>query len=202
MTRIQRGYGKLSIRNGLIIPAALFSLVLASCRQDMHDQPKYKPLRASRFFADGRSARPLPMGVIARGHLDDTDSLHTGTANGAFLTQIPVPVNIETLSRGQERFNIYCAPCHGRVGDGRGMIARRGFMIPSDLNSPRVRHAPPGYIFGVITNGYGAMPDYRDQVPVADRWAIAAYVRALERSRQTTLADVPAEHRTELEAHP
>lgn len=181
------------------IVIAVFSSALVACRQDMHDQPKYKPLAASRFFPDGRASRPFPVGVIARGHLNDNDTVHTGLANGKFVPDIPVPVNMALLSRGHERFDIYCAPCHGRIGDGRGMIARRGFMIPSDLNSPRVRQAPPGYIFGVITNGYGAMPDYRDQVPVADRWAIIAYVRALERSRQATLADVPPDHRSDLE---
>ncbi len=195
-----RECGKLSGRNYLAI--ALLAAGLGGCRQDMHNQPKYRPLRASEFFPDGRSARPLPAGVIARGHLNDGDSFHTGTANGGFLTQIPVTVDLNLLTRGQQRFNIYCAPCHGRVGDGRGMIARRGFMIPSDLNSPRVRQAPPGYIFAVISNGYGAMPDYGDQVDVADRWAIVAYVRALERSRQGTLADVPADAQAQLQGTP
>jgi len=183
------------------LPAAIIVL-LAGCRQDMQDQPKYKGLRPSRFFADGREARPLPLGVIARGHLNDTDSFHTGLVKGEFMTNFPMPMSMQLLSRGQGRFDIYCAPCHGRIGDGRGMIARRGFMIPSDLNSPRVRQAPAGYLFEVISNGFGAMPDYRDQVPVADRWAIIAYVRALERSRQATLADVPTEHRQELENTP
>lgn len=178
-------------------------LLFTGCRQDMHDQPKYKPLAVSTFFADGRSARPIPEGTVSRDALDDADSLHTGNAaNGAFLDTIPMPITEALLRRGEERYDIFCSPCHDRLGTGRGMVALRGFKIPSDLNSDRVRQAPPGYLFQVISNGYQAMPDYADQIPVEDRWAIVAYLRALELSRHATMADVPVEARARLEAQP
>jgi mono/diheme cytochrome c family protein len=177
----------------------LLSLLLCSCRQDMQDQPKYKPLAASKFFADGRAARPTPAFTIARDELDDNDDLHTGGSGESFLASIPVRVDAALLERGRQRFDIYCSPCHGRLGNGDGMIARRGFKAPADLASDRVRQAPPGYIFQVIRNGYGAMGDYRDQVSAADAWAIVAYIRALELSRGATMADLPPEQRAQLE---
>ncbi len=177
-------------------------LCATACRQDMQDQPKYKPLAESRFFADGRSARPIPAGTIARDELNDEDALHTGAANGTFLASIPLPVNATLLHRGQDRFDIYCSPCHGRLGDGNGMVAQRGFRAPANLHSDRLRSVPPGYIYQVITNGYGAMGDYDDQIPVSDRWAIVAYVRALQLSRSANVNEVPANERTQLEARP
>lgn len=183
-----------------IISASVSAMLLVACRQDMHDQPKYKPLAVSAFFADGRSARPIPEGTIARGELNDTDSAHTGTAGNGFVDVVAVPVTESLLRRGQERYDIFCSPCHDRMGTGNGMIAQRGFKIPADLNSDRVRNSPPGYLFQVISNGYQAMPDYKDQIPVPDRWAIVAYVRALELSRHSTLQDVPPQFRAPLEA--
>ncbi len=177
---------------------ALPLLLMASCRQDMQDQPRYKPLGASRFFADGRDARPIPPGTIARDELNDTDSFHTGEANGAFLDTIPLKIDSKLLHRGQERFDIYCSPCHGRTGDGNGMVAKRGVKIPADFHTGRLREVPPGYIYQVIKNGYGAMGDYGDQIPVRDRWAIVAYVRALQLSRDASLNDVPAKQRGQL----
>ena len=179
---------------------AMFSLLLflAGCRQDMHDQPKYKPLGESRFFADGRDARPIPPGTIARDELNDNDSFHTGVANGEFLDAIPLKVDLNLLHRGQERFNIFCSPCHGRTGDGNGMVAQRGVKIPADFHTDRLRSVPPGYIYQVIKNGYGAMGDYGDQIPVNDRWAIVAYVKALQLSRDATLNDVPTARRAQL----
>lgn len=173
-------------------------LLLTACRRDMQDQPKYKPLGANRFFADGRDARPIPAGTIARDELNDADSLHTGDANGAFLDAIPLKVDSNLLHRGQERFDIYCSPCHGRTGDGNGMVAQRGVKIPADLHTDRLRQVPPGYVYQVIKNGYGAMGDYGDQIPVNDRWAIVAYVKALQLSRGTRLNDVPAEKHEQL----
>jgi len=170
-------------------------LLLASCRQDMQDQPKYKPLGANRFFADGRDARPIPAGTIALDELNDTDSFHTGEANGAFLDTIPLKVDSTLLHRGQERFDIYCSPCHGRTGDGNGMVAQRGVKIPANLHTDRLREVPPGYIYQVIKNGYGAMGDYGDQIAVNDRWAIVAYVRALQLSRDASLSEVPPDQR-------
>lgn len=177
-------------------------LVTSACRQDMQDQPKYKPLAPSRFFADGRSARPIPAHTIARDELNDNDSFHTGEINGAFLDTIPLAVNLQLLERGHDRYNIFCSPCHGEVGDGLGMVARRGFQIPANLHTDRLRAVPPGYIYQVITNGYGAMPDHGDQIPVRDRWAIVAFVRALQLSHHVTLADVPRAEREQLNKTP
>jgi mono/diheme cytochrome c family protein len=173
-------------------------LLTAACRQDMQDQPKYKPLGANRFFADGRDARPIPAGTVARDELNDTDSFHTGEANGAFLDTIPLTVDAKLLHRGQERFNIYCSPCHGRTGDGNGMVAQRGVKIPANFHTDRLREVPPGYVYQVIKNGYGGMGDYGDQIPVNDRWAIVAYLKALQLSRDANLNDVPADQRRRL----
>jgi mono/diheme cytochrome c family protein len=179
--------------------AVLSLLVLmAACRQDMQDQPKYKPLGASRFFADGRDARPIPAGTIARDDFNNHDSFHTGENNFDFLDTIPLKVDSALLHRGQERYNIYCSPCHARTGDGNGMVAQRGVKIPADFHTDRLRSVPPGYIYQVIKNGYGAMGDYGDQIPVNDRWAIVAYVKALQLSRDATLSDVPVDQRDHL----
>lgn len=179
--------------------SALVLLPALGCRRDMQDQPKYKPLRSSRFFADERSARPVPVGTIARDELNDVDVLHTGLQNGIFATQFPVPITQRILLRGQERYNVFCTPCHGFTGDGNGMIAKRGFKWPANLHTDRLRNAPPGYLFQVISNGYGAMPAYRHQIPPDDRWAILTYLRALQLSRQAALTDVPADKRAEME---
>jgi mono/diheme cytochrome c family protein len=188
------------IRNPL--PALVSSIALAlltGCRQDMHDQPKYKPLAASAFFADGRSARPLVEDTVARGHLDEDVELFTGkTAGGKLVELLPVKVSAELLKRGQERFDIYCSPCHDRTGSGHGMVVRRGFKQPPSYHIDRLRQAPVGHFFDVMTSGFGAMPDYRSQITVADRWAIVAYIRALQRSQQATLADVPPEKAADL----
>lgn len=171
---------------------------VSACRRDMQVQPKYVSLSPSSFFVDGRSARPIPAHTIARGHLNDEDAFHTGAVNGAFLDTIPTPITRQVLERGQQRFNIFCTPCHGPLGDGDGMVARRGFKIPANLHSARLLQAPPGYLFQVISNGYGAMPDYDHQIHVADRWAIVAYIRALQLSQNATVADVPAQERGRL----
>ncbi len=177
----------------------LAALVMAvSCRRDMQDQPKYKPLGQNHFFADGRDSRPIPPNTIARDELSDNDSIHTGSNASGFLETIPLPVNIFLLERGRDRFNIYCSPCHGQTGDGYGMVRQRGFWIPANLHTDRLRSAPPGYIYQVIKNGYGAMPDHGDQIPVKDRWAIVAYVRALQLSRNADLSDVPPKDREQL----
>lgn len=184
------------------IVASLAVAILTGCRRDMQDQPKYRPLRASAFFNDGRSARPIPAGTVATDEADSADSIHTGYTNGTWAATIQVPVDEALLKRGRERFDIYCSPCHGRLGDGNGMVAQRGLAAPMNLLSDRVKREPPGYIFDVITNGFGAMGDYGDQVPVHDRWAIIAYIRALELSRSGTLADVPVEARAQLGGTP
>ena len=176
-------------------------LLLASCRQDMHDQPRYLPLQTSNFFADGRASRPIPAGTVARDEVVTPGVLQTGgDARGNFSEVIPVPVDMALLKRGQERYDIYCVPCHGYLGDGDGMVSRRGVRVPANLLTDRIRQAPPGYIFQVISNGYGAMGDYADQIPSeTDRWAVVAYVRALELSQSATLDQVPAADRAKLE---
>jgi mono/diheme cytochrome c family protein len=183
----------------LCIAASLAFVAWTGCRRDMQDQPKVIPLRPSQFFADGRSARPIPPNTIARDELNDTDSFHTGADKNGFLNQIPMKVDRAMLQRGEQRYNIYCTPCHGMLGDGNGMVTRRGFKWPSNLHTDRIRNAPPGYLFQVISNGYGAMPHYDDQIPVQDRWNIVAYVRALQLSRHASINDVAANERAQLE---
>jgi mono/diheme cytochrome c family protein len=179
--------------------AGLVTVLAASgCRQDMHDQPKYVPLRESAFFGDARSARPVVPGTVARGQLHDDALLYTGKANGADATVFPFRVDAPVLARGRERFDIYCAPCHGRTGQGDGMIVRRGYRRPPSFHQDRLRDVAVGHYFDVITNGFGAMPDYAAQIAAADRWAIVAYVRALQLSEHATLADVPAAERGKI----
>ena len=178
---------------------AVFALfALAACRQDMHDQPKYIPLRESTFFGDARSARPGVEGTVARGHLRDDDLTYTGKINGQDATVFPAPVTAATMARGRERFNIYCSPCHGRTGQGDGMIVLRGYRRPPSFLQDRLIGAPVGHFFDVITNGFGAMPDYSAQIRAEDRWAIIAYVRALQLSGHATLADVPSSERDRI----
>ncbi len=165
----------------------------------MADQPRYKTLAKSTFFEDGRAARPLIPGTVAQGELRADERLYTGKSGGALVTVLPVPLTQELLQRGQERYNIYCAPCHDRMGGGRGMIVLRGYRPPPSYHIARLREAPVGHFFDVITRGFGVMPDYAEQVRPADRWAIAAYIRALQLSQSATLADVPPGKRQELE---
>lgn len=175
------------------------STALAACRQDMHDAPRYEALEASAFFADGRSARPLVQNTVARGTLREDELLYTGRIGGELADEFPMPVTAEMMARGRERFNIFCSPCHGRTGMGDGMIVQRGFRAPPSFHDERLRMAPVGHFFDVMTNGFGAMQDYASQVPVADRWAIAAYIRALQLSQRATLADVPPDRRADLD---
>jgi mono/diheme cytochrome c family protein len=164
----------------------------------MHDQPKYIPLRESTFFSDSRSARPLVPGTVARGHLHEDSLLYSGKADGADATVFPFPVDAKVMARGQERFDIHCSPCHGRTGLGDGMIVRRGYRRPPTFHQDRLRDAPVGHFYDVITNGFGAMPDYAAQIKVEDRWAIVAYLRALQLSEHATLEQVPAAEREKL----
>jgi mono/diheme cytochrome c family protein len=179
--------------------AAVLLFAFAACRQDMHDQPKYKPLAASKFFKDGLSARPIVEGTVARGHLDDDVEMFTGkTAAGKLVDQVPVPMTAALVARGRERFDIYCSPCHDKTGSGNGMVVRRGFKQPPSYHIDRLRQAPAGHFYDVMTNGFGAMPDYRTQIEPADRWAIVAYIRALQRSQHATIADVPPDEAAKL----
>jgi mono/diheme cytochrome c family protein len=208
----------------------LFTFSFSACRQDMHDQPKYRPLRPVDQIGtinDGRSARPRVEGTVARGDLRDDVEFYTGklarfglagvrvagasspqapaqpaagggSALQGFVTEFPMPILATDLDRGQERFNIYCSVCHGPLGDGGGMIPKRGFRRPPSYHDDRLRNAPVGYFFDVITNGFGNMPDYSAQVEPADRWRIIAYIRALQLSQRASVADVPADRRGEL----
>lgn len=174
-------------------------LLLAGCRQDMHDAARYDPLEASAFFANGQSARPLVPNTVARGLLRADDHLYLGRVNGQLADTFPMAVTADVMARGQERFNVFCAPCHDRSGTGHGMIVQRGFRAPPSFHEERLRTAPVGYYFDVMTNGFGAMQDYAAQVPVVDRWAIAAYIRALQLSQRATVNDVPESRRADLD---
>ena len=164
----------------------------------MHDQPKYQPLERSSFFDDGRASRPLLAGTIAQGQLREDAHLYTGKSGKDPVTTFPFPITEQVLRRGQQRFNIYCSPCHDRLGTGLGMVVRRGLRQPPSYHIDRLREAPVGYFFDVISNGFGAMPDYATEIEPVDRWAIVAYIRVLQRSQKATLADVPAEKRAAL----
>jgi hypothetical protein len=170
----------------------------------MHDQPKYKYLRGSDFFTDGRSARPLVENTVARGQLQEDSVFYTGmlqSTNGPVpTTEFPIEVNRQVLERGQERFNIYCSPCHGQLGNGLGMIVQRGFKQPPSYHIDRLREAPVGHFFDVMTNGYGAMWKYSPQIEARDRWAIAAYIRVLQATQNTNINDLSPEQRSKLPA--
>ena len=169
-------------------------LAASACRQDMFNQPKLLPLQSSTFFADGRASRPLPEDTVARGQLHGDDLLSTGRLGGAVADRFPFPITAAILDRGQQRFDIFCSPCHGRTGDGHGMIVQRGFPAPPSFHTERLRNAPIGHFFNVITHGYGVMYSYAARVEPADRWAIAAYIRALQLSQNANVQELaPAE---------
>ena len=174
----------------LLSATALF--LLTGCRADMQNQPYQRPLVESDFYADKRAARPLVEGTVARGNERADTYFYTGKTGSEDGNFMPFPVTAEVMQRGQQRYNIYCAPCHAETGDGNGMIVQRGFKRPPSYHNERLRKAPIGYFFDVMTNGFGAMLDYSQQVKPEDRWAIAAYIRALQLSQGATRADVPA----------
>jgi mono/diheme cytochrome c family protein len=209
----------------------VLGLVLSGCRQDMHNQPKFIPLRSSEFFPDRRSARYPVAGTIAQlcpnfvqagtaadasqsalcvdkdvdaEQLDPNSYFLNGRSNGTLGNELPNELKSKSLHdvliRGQERYNIYCTPCHSLIGDGNGMIVQRGYKKPPSFHEDRLRNAPLGHFYDVISNGFGAMPDYAAQIHPEDRWAIAAYIRALQRSQHATEADVPPEERDKLKA--
>jgi len=181
---------------------AAFAALLAGCRQDMQDQPRYKPLAATDFFGDGRSARPLVEDTVARGHLRLDDALYTGKSGDTDVDTFPFPITRADLLRGQERFNIYCSPCHSRVGDGNGMVVRRGFRQAANYHSEKLLKAPVGHFFDVMSNGFGAMPSYASRIEPEDRWRIAAYIRVLQFSENASIDDVPPAERAALLAQP
>ncbi len=164
----------------------------------MHDQPRYKPLAYSSFYDDHRSARPIPEGTVSRGPLRVNQVFYTGKKDDQPVNESPIPVTKELLERGENRFNIYCTPCHSRLGDGEGMVVQRGFSHPPSYHTDELRNKPIGHYFDVMTNGLGAMHNYAARIQPKDRWAIAAYIRALQLSQNAQLSDVPAEQRDEL----
>jgi mono/diheme cytochrome c family protein len=192
-------------RTRLLLVLSVCLLASAGCRQNMHNQNRVDTYEPSPFFEDGQSARQLPANTVARGDLRE-GAAYTGlSANLQPLSQVPFPVTREVLVRGQERYNIFCSPCHDRTGNGLGMIVRRGYKQPTSFHDPRLRNSQVGYFFNVMTEGFGVMPSYAPQVPVADRWAIAAYIRALQYSQNARMADleqagVPAERLRQIQA--
>ncbi|HXG25055.1 MAG TPA: cytochrome c [Chthonomonadales bacterium] len=192
-------------RLAAIIPGTVGLLLLAGCHIDMWRQPKVKPLEQSTFFADSLSARlPVP-GTVARGELREDAARYKGRVGGKLVDKFPFPITMEDMRRGQERFNIYCSPCHGRLGDGKGMIAQRGLALvrqPASYHTDRLRKIPVGHFYDVITNGFGIMYSYASRVEPDDRWRIAAYIRALQYSQNARLSDVPPEEIPKLEQTP
>lgn len=166
------------------------TMLMAGCRQDMHNQPKFYPQRGSSFYVDGRSVRPQVANTVARNQMHENGYFYTGFVNGKEGDGLPFPVTMPMMERGQERYNVYCTPCHSRVGNGAGMIVQRGYAAAGNFHTARLQAAPLGHFFNVISNGYGAMPDYSAQLTPADRWAVVAYVRALQLSQKATAADV------------
>ena len=197
------GNRKLQIANCKAqIVACVCNLLLAAsgCDMlDMYDEPRFEPLEASTFFDDGTSARPLVAGTVARGELREDEAFYSGKVDGKYVTELPVELDRELLTHGQERFNIYCSPCHGRVGDGNGMIVKRGFRKPpSFVSTDRLLNSPVGHFYDVMSNGFGAMPSYASRVEPHDRWAIVGYIRALQRSQNGSLDDVPDDLREKI----
>jgi len=181
---------------------ALLSL-LTACRPDMFNQPRANPLRESDFFPDGAASRPLPPHTVARGLLNEDEALYSGTIVTNLVIEFPFPVTRSLLERGQERFDIYCAVCHGRTGEGNGIVVQRGFPAPPSYHIDRLRAAPVGHFYDVMTRGYGVMYSYAARVEPSDRWAIAAYIRALQLSRHASVEQVSPDLRAQLEGrHP
>jgi mono/diheme cytochrome c family protein len=187
-----RGIDAPKLNRIVALCAIAASCLLAGCRQDMQDQPKFIPQRGTDFYADGRSARPQVENTVARGQLHEDAYFYTGLEDGKEGNAMPFPVTMEVLARGQERFNIYCAPCHSRVGNGAGMIVQRGYRPAGNYHTARLMAAPLGHFFAVMTHGYGAMPDYASQVTPQDRWAIVAYIKALQLSQAAKPSDAAA----------
>ncbi len=177
-------------RNVFVV--VLLALGAGACRQDMHDTPRYESYEASAFYADGRASRVAPTGTVARGWLREDEALYTGRANGELVAEFPFALSQADLQRGRERYGIYCTPCHGVLGDGQGMVVQRGLRRAASYHQDRLRDEKVGYFYDVVTNGFGAMQGYAEQIPVRDRWLIVAYVRALQLSQHATVAEVPA----------
>ncbi len=184
----------------LVIAFAALSVV--GCNTDMWVQKKSAPLSESEFFPDGAATRPLVPGTIPRGHLREDGAFYTGIENGKWVDKIPVAITNDLMKRGQDRFDIYCTPCHGRLGDGKGMIALRGFQLKrpvGNYHSDRLRKMPVGHFYDVITNGYGAMYSYASRIEPQDRWAVIAYIRALQLSQHGSVSDLSDPEKAKLD---
>jgi cbb3-type cytochrome c oxidase subunit III len=196
--RLEIKFGGVMARcRGLACLGAI-AMMIGGCRLDMHVQPKYLPYEPTDFFGDGRSERQPVAGTVARGHLRLDELLYTGKENGVLADKFPFPIARADLERGRERYNIYCTPCHDYTGTGNGMIVQRGFPPPPSFHIDRLRTAPAGHFFDVMTNGFGAMYSYSARIEPEDRWRIAAYVRVLQASRHATIEDVPEAERQKL----
>lgn len=181
---------------------AVGAMLVAGCHSDMYDQPRSKPLGASKFFANGQSSRPFVEGTVAHEAAGRDELLLTGKENGKFSNRFPFPVTEDMVRRGGERYNIYCSPCHGVLGDGKGMIVRRGFPAPPSYHTDSLRNAPAGHFVDVIGNGFGRMFSYADRVAPRDRWAIAAYIRALQLSQNLNVNELTDAQRQALNTPP
>lgn len=189
----------LNRRLASVAVALVVAASASACRQDMHDAAKVEPLEKSAFFKDKRGSRQLVAGTIARGKLKEDTLLHTGKDGDALSETFPFPVTAGVVQRGRERFDIYCSPCHSRTGEGNGMIVQRGYKKPPSFHEDRLRAMAPGYFVSAITNGFGVMPSYALQVQAEDRWAIAAYIKALQLSRTASVSDLTADEKLRLE---
>ena len=180
---------------------------MVGCNTDMWRQPRHEPYDSSEFYADGQSTRPLVAGTIPRGHLREDGAYFTGAENGRYIDRFPAGITVDKalLDRGQERFDVYCSPCHGRLGNGQGMIAQRGLTLKrpvGNYHTDRLRRMPVGHFYDVITNGYGTMYSYASRIEPQDRWAIVAYIRALQLSQDGRSGDVPPETLSQLQSDP
>jgi len=186
---------------GALLLMGVAGLLSTGCelRQAMYDQPKLRPLQSSDFFKNGMASQPLVEGTVARGLLNDDAHLHDGVVNGKIVDSFPFPITEEVVKRGQQRYEIFCTPCHDRAGTGNGMIVQRGFKQPPSYHIPRLQESAPGYFYTVIKNGFGVMSGYAPQIPVNDRWAIVAYIKALQLSQNAKIEDVPESMRAQLE---
>lgn len=183
-----------------LLASTVCLLLLTGCWYDMREQAKVKPLQSSDFFLDGQSSRLLLVDTVARGELNLDKAFYQGmNEDDTPVENFPIEITREVLERGRERYDIFCAPCHSRLGNGQGMIVQRGFKAPPSFHIDRLREAPPGYYYDVITNGFGVMYSYASRVPPEDRWAIIAYIKALQLSQNATLDDVPPDQRSKLE---
>jgi cytochrome c5 len=182
----------------MLTTVAIFAI--AGCRQQMADQPHQRPLEPSNFFDNGMASRPVEPGTVARAGRVQNEQRLNSKADGKLIDGFPFEVTMEVLARGQERYEIFCSPCHDRLGNGQGMIVRRGFTPARSFHDPRLRDAPAGHFFQVMTQGFGQMPSYANQLSEHDRWAVIAYIRALQLSRNARLDQLPPEDRTKMKA--